>query len=132
MTKIQRLFLGIASFALTVWAYWKVWIAAEPIGQNTLDAAEAGIPDTVSPSAWNELALLFLALVGASLLTWHVATSTRTSRIPLWHALLMIALPVATTALFPFLGFFAPIFGFWICVAGIVLRIIRAEQKSAA
>jgi hypothetical protein len=41
----------------------------------------------------------------------------------------MIALPVATTALFPVLGLFAPIFGFWICVASIVSRIIRAEQK---
>jgi magnesium-transporting ATPase (P-type) len=129
MTKIQRLFLGIASFTLTLWVYWRVWFAAEPIGQNTLNAAEAGIPDTVSQSAWNELALLFLGLVGASLLTWHVATSTRTSRIPLWHALFMIALPVATTALFPFLGFFAPIFAFWICATGLVILAIRADRK---
>jgi hypothetical protein len=76
--------------------------------------------------------LLFIALVGSLLLTWSLANSSWTQRIPVWHALFTIALPVATTALFPFIGFFAPIFGFWICVAGIVSRIIRAEQRCAA
>jgi predicted secreted protein len=128
MTKLQRRFLSVASFALTLWVYWKVWFAAEPIGQNTMDAAEAGVPDTVSQSAWNELGLLFLGLVGASLMTWRLATSTRTNTIPLWQAVILVALPVATTALFPFLGFFAPIFAFWICVAGLVIRAIRADR----
>jgi hypothetical protein len=129
MTKFRRRILWIATCALTLWLYGKVWIVSAPIGKNTLDAAEAGVPDTVSQAQWLELGLLFIALAGSSLLSWSLANSGWTQRIPMWNALFMIALPVATTALFPFLGFFAPIFGFWICVAGIVSRIIRAEQK---
>ena len=130
MNKFKKLTPGILSLALTMWVYWRVWSVSEPIGKNTLDAAEAGVPDTVSQSEWLELALLFVALVGASLLSWSLAPSSRTKQIPLWQALFIFAIPFATTALFPYLGFFAPIFAFWISVPVIVGRVIRADRKS--
>jgi hypothetical protein len=131
MTKFWKLLLSTLSFALTIWIYWRVWSISEPIGKNTVDAAEAGVPDTVSQSEWLELGLLFIALVGAWLLTWSLATSSRNQTFPVWQALFIFAIPLATTALFPYLGFFAPIFAFWISVAGLVGRLIRADRKSS-
>ncbi len=125
MHRLTRLLVATSALLLTLWLYIQVCLIGGPAGTNIENAAEAGVPDTVSQSTWIALwvsmtALIVVLTIGLGLGVRPLAERFR------WYEILFVAsMPIAATALLPLIGFFGPIFGFWICLFGFGVRQVR-------
>ena len=130
MSHLLRLFFGTVVVSISLWIYWTIWSLSGPVASNIETAVEAGIPDTVAQSTWNQLGILAISLVFALTIGWSLAPQRWREQASTVLAVFIFAFPVAVTAFSPLLGFFGPIFAFCICAAGLVVRSIISDQRS--
>lgn len=125
MRLILRSALALLLFAISVWLYVQVWFIAAPAGTNIENAAEAGVPDTVSQSTWLALWVSMTALIAVLTIGLSLGVLPLAARFRWYEILFVVSMPIAATALLPLIGFFGPIFGFWICLFGFGVRQVR-------
>jgi hypothetical protein len=127
--KSKPLVFFLASI-FAVWLFASIWNLAGPMDSNIVNAAEAGVPDTVSASSWFWLAVMSLLLAGDVTLLWWLGPRRFKGIISTSQSILIIAIPICLTALVPLIWGLAAYAIFASIAIGLVTRTISLERKT--
>lgn len=121
--------ISITGIAISAFVFAFVWQLSLTAMDNIVNAAEAGIADTVSQTTWLGIDLGFLALA-TSLTAVFIFLPLRPFRLfEVWENLLSFSLPTALLALTPVLGAEIPILSAILMTATTSLCLERHRRK---